>query len=45
MWRRIDGTYIYCEDNAGVIINQKGDPKDLLLMDLLQKNVLIYMLK
>ncbi len=26
-WRRINGTYIYCEDNAGVIINQKGDPK------------------
>ncbi len=26
-WRRLDGSYIYCEDNAGVIINQKGDPK------------------
>ena len=23
-WRRPDGTYIYCEDNAGVIVNNKG---------------------
>ncbi len=26
-WRRIDGTYVYCEDNASVIINIRGDPK------------------
>ena len=26
-WRRTDGTFIYCEDNAGVIINNKGEPK------------------
>jgi large subunit ribosomal protein L23e len=26
-WKRIDGTYVYCEDNAGVIINNRGDPK------------------
>lgn len=23
-WRRPDGTFIYCEDNAGVIVNNKG---------------------
>lgn len=23
-WRRPDGTSIYCEDNAGVIVNNKG---------------------
>lgn len=26
-WRRIDGTYIYFEDNAGVIVNVKGEMK------------------
>jgi large subunit ribosomal protein L23e len=26
-WRRPDGTYIYCEDNAGVIVNNKGETK------------------
>ena len=26
-WKRMDGTFVYCEDNAGVIINDKGDPK------------------
>ena len=26
-WRRMDGTFVYCEDNAGVIINDRGDPK------------------
>ena len=26
-WRRVDGSFIYCEDNAGVIITTKGDPK------------------
>ena len=23
-WRRADGTFLYCEDNAGVIVNVKG---------------------
>merc|ERR1719378_673222 len=26
-FRRLDGTYIYFEDNAGVIVNQKGEMK------------------
>ena len=26
-WRRIDGTFIYCEDNAGIVVNPKGEPK------------------
>ena len=26
-WRRRDGVYIYCEDNAGVIVNPKGEMK------------------
>ena len=26
-WRRTDGTFVYCEDNAGIIINPNGDPK------------------
>mmetsp|Transcript_19263 Transcript_19263/g.23444 ORF Transcript_19263/g.23444 Transcript_19263/m.23444 type:complete len:142 (-) Transcript_19263:1037-1462(-) len=26
-WRRRDGTYIYFEDNAGVIVNNKGEMK------------------
>merc|ERR1711918_79684 len=26
-FRRIDGTYIFFEDNAGVIVNQKGEMK------------------
>ncbi|KAK2076055.1 hypothetical protein QBZ16_001391 [Prototheca wickerhamii] len=26
-WRRKDGTYIYFEDNAGVIVNTKGEMK------------------
>jgi len=26
-WRRKDGTYIYFEDNAGVIVNVKGEMK------------------
>ena len=26
-WRRPDGTFIYCEDNAGVIVNNKGETK------------------
>merc|ERR1712066_425275 len=27
IWRRKDGTWIYFEDNAGVIINEKGEMK------------------
>lgn len=26
-WRRLDGSFIYCEDNAGIIINVKGEVK------------------
>merc|ERR1719473_2049679 len=26
-FRRLDGTYVYFEDNAGVIVNQKGEMK------------------
>ncbi|CAG9466489.1 unnamed protein product [Pedinophyceae sp. YPF-701] len=26
-WRRVDGTVIYFEDNAGVIVNPKGEMK------------------
>ena len=26
-WRRVDGTFIYCEDNACAIVNNKGEPK------------------
>ena len=26
-WRRCDGSFIYFEDNAGVIVNPKGDMK------------------
>ena len=26
-WRRKDGMFIYCEDNAGVIVNLKGEMK------------------
>ena len=26
-WRRKDGTFIYFEDNAGVIVNPKGEMK------------------
>lgn len=26
-WRRRDGTYLYFEDNAGVIVNPKGETK------------------
>ncbi len=25
-WRRSDGTFIYCEDNAAVIVNWRGEP-------------------
>merc|ERR1711976_1019228 len=23
-WRRVDGTFVYCEDNAAILINPKG---------------------
>lgn len=26
-WRRADGTFIYCEDNAAVVIKDNGEPK------------------
>ena len=26
-WRRKEGVFIYCEDNAGVIVNPKGEMK------------------
>ena len=26
-WRRADGVYLYFEDNAGVIVNPKGEMK------------------
>ena len=26
-WRRRDGTFLYFEDNAGVIVNPKGEMK------------------
>merc|ERR1719281_2424262 len=31
-YRRPDGTYIYFEDNAGVIVNQKGEMKGSSIM-------------
>ncbi len=30
-WRRIDGTFIYFEDNAGVIVNNKGEMKGSII--------------
>ncbi|WVZ08521.1 hypothetical protein V8G54_021867 [Vigna mungo] len=32
-WRRKDGVYMYFEDNAGVIVNPKGEMKVLELLD------------
>ena len=29
-WRRKDGVFIYFEDNAGVIVNPKGEMKGML---------------
>ena len=26
-WRRVNGTFLYFEDNAGVIVNPKGEMK------------------
>jgi ribosomal protein L14 len=26
-WRRREGIFVYCEDNAGVIVNPKGEMK------------------
>lgn len=31
-FRRKDGTFLYFEDNAGVIVNNKGEMKGKLLM-------------
>jgi hypothetical protein len=33
-WRRKEGTYIYFEDNAGVIVNPKGEMKGASLVSL-----------
>ena len=33
-WRRKDGVYIYFEDNAGVIVNPKGEMKGEFLLTL-----------
>ena len=32
-WRRKDGVFIYFEDNAGVIVNPKGEMKGELIVD------------
>ncbi|RRT60283.1 hypothetical protein B296_00010490, partial [Ensete ventricosum] len=34
-WRRKDGVYMYFEDNAGVIVNPKGEMKGLELNNVL----------
>ena len=31
-WRRKDGVFIYFEDNAGVIVNPKGEMKGVRLL-------------
>ena len=33
-WRRKDGVFIYFEDNAGVIVNPKGEMKGALLLSM-----------
>merc|ERR1711915_674848 len=38
-YRRKDGVSIYFEDNAGVIVNNKGEKKVLLLQAQLQRSV------
>ena len=30
-WRRMDGSYVYFEDNAGVIVNNKGEMKGSII--------------
>lgn len=32
-WRRFDGTVIYFEDNAGVIVNAKGEMKGINIIN------------
>uniref|UniRef100_A0A915EMU9 Large ribosomal subunit protein uL14 n=1 Tax=Ditylenchus dipsaci TaxID=166011 RepID=A0A915EMU9_9BILA len=39
--RRKDGTFIYFEDNAAVIVNNKGEMKGSAITDLWPRNVLI----
>ena len=34
-WRRKDGVFLYFEDNAGVIVNPKGEMKGALLSPML----------
>ena len=41
-WRRRDGVYLYFEDNAGVIVNPKGEMKGSAITGPVAKNVLIY---
>ena len=36
-WRRKDGVFIYFEDNAGVIVNPKGEMKGKQCLCWLQK--------
>lgn len=35
-WRRKDGVFIYFEDNAGVIVNPKGEMKGALVVCVMQ---------
>ncbi|KAA8527805.1 hypothetical protein F0562_035326 [Nyssa sinensis] len=35
-WRRKDGVFMYFEDNAGVIVNPKGEMKGIVKFDLKQ---------
>jgi large subunit ribosomal protein L23e len=35
IFRRKDGTFIYFEDNAGVIVNNKGEMKGMSLIRLI----------
>ncbi|KAL6649176.1 hypothetical protein ACP70R_013400 [Stipagrostis hirtigluma subsp. patula] len=41
-WRRKDGVYMYFEDNAGVIVNPKGEMKALLSLDPSVRSVLTF---
>ena len=43
-WRRKEGTYIYFEDNAGVIVNPKGEMKGMcrLVYALCYRLVVLY---
>ena len=46
-WRRADGTYLYFEDNAGVIVNPKGEMKGSAILGPVGREVrtmLVYLL-